>query len=188
MTWHRDYLRLARPERARTRRVLAHFTKQAEFEAALVLAQAEARATSEARRAELDARRARAQPERQRRSRVDWAELTNDSVVATMQVAWERGATLLAMRAAGLTYRDIGERLNISASRASQIAEKAQHDRRHGRRSPVEVWMSRSVVWDVTRRERGYLCGTLDVLACDTRRDWLIVATSSPRSIKRRAA
>jgi hypothetical protein len=188
MTWHRDHLRLRDPERARRRRVAAHNKKQAELAAALAAAEAERRAAREARRAELDARRAKAQPERQRRSRVDWGELTEDSVVATMQVGWERGATVLAMRAAGLTFRAIGERLNVSSTRASQIAAKAQRERRWGRRSPVEVWMSRSVVWDVSQRERDQLCGTLGVLAFDTRRDWLIVATPSRAAIKRRAA
>jgi len=180
--------RLALAEQARQRRARAYDKQQDELAAALARAEAEWRAKREARRAELDARRARAQPPRQRRSRVDWEELTGDSVVATMQVAWERGATVLAMRAAGLTYTMIGERLCISGSRARQIAEKGESQRRRGHRSPVEVWMSRSVVWDMSQRERDQLCGTVGVLAFDNRRDWLIVATPPPRSTKRRAA
>lgn len=56
-------------------------------------------------------------------------------LVAEMQVALERREGVLRMRRAGLNYREIGERLGVSATRARQLIDRADRDRD---KSPVQ--------------------------------------------------
>jgi hypothetical protein len=76
---------------------------------------------------------------RERRSRIDWLEVTGERTIATRQMHWERRATALAMRKAGLKFGEIGRRLDVHSSRARQMVDQAE--REHGKRSPGEVWM-----------------------------------------------
>ena len=119
---------------------------------------------------------------RQRMSRVDWDGLLGDDQVAMRQMAWERGRTALAMHRAGMTYVEIGRRLNVTPTRATQIVNMGGY--REGHLSPVERWMQaaerlplvlNSYYTDVGLR---MLANSLAPLRGQTKRDWLFVASA----------
>jgi hypothetical protein len=110
---------------------------------------------------------------RERRSNINWLEVTGERTVASRQMHWERRATALAMRKAGLTFRAIGKRLDVSGSRARQMVDQAE--RAHGKRSPGEVWMGEMKISADMRRWQ--LKAALDALAVvpkhDPESDWI---------------
>lgn len=59
--------------------------------------------------------------EKQRRSNVDW-EAILPSHVATLQIAFERRATVRAMHATGMTFADIGIRFGLTGQSISRLA------------------------------------------------------------------
>lgn len=99
-----------------------------------------------ARRAELQAARdamTERDHERERRSRIKWSEVIDNGAVVKAQIAWERRATALAMRQAGIGFRAIGERLGVSSARAQQLVAHAERwQSQPWRRSPAEAYMA----------------------------------------------
>jgi hypothetical protein len=86
--------------------------------------------------------------ERERRSRIKWAELIDDGYIVKRQIAWERRATALAMRNAGMTFTEIGDRFGgLSRGRAQQLVAHAERERsRPGRRSPAEAYFAEAPI------------------------------------------
>lgn len=78
--------------------------------------------------------------EKLRRSNVDWHALLPEDV-ADRQVEWERQKTALAMRVAGITYREIGEKFGIGTQRARLFVARAAW--RTPLASPVEAYLAR---------------------------------------------
>jgi hypothetical protein len=92
---------------------------------------------------------------RARRSRIDWSELIDNPVTVERQVRWERQTTALAMRKAGLTYREIGERMGMTGSNARILVWRAE-SRKPGAVSPAEAFMNADLhkeVMDLVPRE-----------------------------------
>lgn len=78
---------------------------------------------------------------RARRSRIDWSELIDDPDTVQRQIRWERCSTARAMSDAGLTYREIGERMGLSKGRVGQLVQRAWR-RKPGAVSPAEAYMN----------------------------------------------
>ena len=76
---------------------------------------------------------------KERRSRIDWSNLIDNDLLVDRQVMWERNHTVIAMREAGLKFREIGERMGVTGGRAQQMYNKA---RRTKGPSPVENYLN----------------------------------------------
>jgi hypothetical protein len=72
---------------------------------------------------------------RQRRSTIDWYSLVPRSIAA-QQIDFERCATAIAMRKAGMTYRAAAALFGVSASRIQQM--EGRHAYKKWRKAPVE--------------------------------------------------
>lgn len=68
----------------------------------------------------------------------DWHALV-DYRTAVEQIAWERRWVIFRGAQEGLTYKQLGERLNLSRNGFTPKLVKALKER--GKRSPVERWM-----------------------------------------------
>ncbi len=123
----------------------------------------------------------RAGPARERRSRIEWADLIDDRDVVIRQAGWERNATALAMRAAGMTFRQIGEYMGVTTARARQRVAKAQRVRnRPGHQSPIEHLQRGNVAFQLaqfSRCELRRLAASLQAFCWGTQRDWLLVGS-----------
>jgi hypothetical protein len=142
-----EYKKLSRRQKREARQYNIRMTREAEAKAkreAELKAQREAerarRRKADAERVIKAAERAAREP-RCRRSRIDWSELIDNPVTVERQIQWERHTTALAMRAAGLTYREIGERMGISRTRAAQMVDRASR-RKPNAVSPGEAFMN----------------------------------------------
>jgi hypothetical protein len=110
---------------------------------------------------------------RERRSRVDWCELTGDQGLATRQIAWERASTVLAMRRAGFTLNDIAQRFGLHKTRVRQIEVRGEREQIGARVSPIEQWMRE------TQTSLRQIVGPLPLtpVVLSQKRDWLLIAT-----------
>lgn len=84
----------------------------------------------------------------------DWYNLV-PRVVAVSQYAWEHARQAHQMREIGMTFAEIGKRMNLSTSRAMQLCRS--FDRRSGdnQLSPVERFLRTPTRVDVLRRMHG---------------------------------
>jgi hypothetical protein len=118
---------------------------------------------------------------RERRSRIAWDDMIDNSMVVVSQVAWERGETVLAMREAGFTLRAIGQRFDLSGARIKQIADKALLQRLRDRRAPVVVSVDRAAAAVAAelkdRRRIVRFMQSLSALRLSPKRDWLNVGS-----------
>lgn len=127
--------------------------------------------------------RALEEEHRERRSRIEWGDMIDNGSVVSSQIAWERGETVIAMREAGLTYRQIGKRLGFGTARAQQIGSRAYLQRQRERRAPVVVSTDRTAVAVAVvlglgdDRRLWRFVRALDALAGARRRDWLNVGS-----------
>jgi hypothetical protein len=81
-------------------------------------------------------------PQKQRRSNIDWSEHLPPRL-AIEQNAYERCMTALAMRQAGLMFKEIAEAFGISSPRAQQIVHKGERLlAQRPRRSPAERYFA----------------------------------------------
>ena len=185
-----------RRERKREERKRKAWLASPEYKAIVALQKAEQRAREVARKAE-EARRRQHQidlmlkratrwverqtqaggVDRARRSRIDWSELIDDDAIVGRQIAWERRATALAMHKAGLKQAEIGKRLGVTSSRASQLLAMARIDAEAGKLSPAEQYMQQDAIGRQPRARAQRLSNTLDVCAYGETRDWLLVGT-----------
>jgi hypothetical protein len=156
--------------------------QEAERESKRAAAREAYRAKQEARRATLNGRQGMKVPERERRSRVDWAALLGDDGLAFRQRAWERKMTALRMRESGMTYREVGERLAVGPARAAQLVEQAQWCRKHERVAPVEPFCNAQpelqvadLRWRHTKTQMRRMVATLEAMTHGDTRDWLLV-------------
>ncbi|HTH11971.1 MAG TPA: hypothetical protein VMA55_20565 [Acidovorax sp.] len=79
--------------------------------------------------------------EKLRRSNVDWSSLLPLSV-AEQQAEWERQRTALAMRAAGLTIHEVGEKFGVGIEKTRILLGQAE--RRSSRPSPIDAYFMQS--------------------------------------------
>jgi hypothetical protein len=82
-------------------------------------------------------------PDRRRRSRIDWSALIDDRELINRQEGFERNATALAMRDAGMTYEAMGECMGVTRERARQMVNKALRQR--GKPAPIEAYLQQSL-------------------------------------------
>ena len=128
--------------------------KTDEYKAIQKAKQAQARQAREKRQAALENEQLARRAEREawevkqkqyethsRRSRIDWSELLDNPVTVQRQIQWERRTTALAMHKAGLTYREIGERMGVSRTRAAQMVWRASRPWKN-QVSPAEAFMN----------------------------------------------
>ena len=135
-----------------------------------------------ARRATIAAKPPKEQPEKERRSRVDWAAMLGDEGLAFRQRAWERKMTALRMREVGMTFREVGERLGVGPARAAQLVTQAERCRKHERLAPVEPFcnaepelLAADFRWRYTKTQMRRMAATLDAMIYGGPRDWLLV-------------
>lgn len=112
--------------------------------------------------------------EKQRRSRVDWdALLPND--IAVQQIAYERRATVVAMRKSGMTLKAIGEQFGLTPERIRQMYERQLRTNKHGLRSPADKYLETSERPDFTGDRARRLAISAREMANGKSRDWLYV-------------
>lgn len=116
--------------------------------------------------------------EKQRRSRVDWVS-SLPRKVADAQIAWERGATALALYDSCYTYSEIGVAFGVCAQRVRQIV--ASHSRKVKvlkQCSPAEEWFETvNIATDIPvgRTKAKAVTVAFNAALVGPKRDWLYV-------------
>lgn len=184
----RDAANMAARHRRKAAEYAARAAKEAEERKAReAQLEAEKRAEAEAR-AERDriAQAKRAEmllhkwPEHKlRRTRADWTKVVPQDV-AVRQVAFEKSETALAMREAGMTLKQIGEKFGVSVERARQIVARAERRRMYGRTpvSPISAYLAEPTFETASKNEAQTHVRTLktvETAASGITRDWLFL-------------